>query len=45
MVITDEEYFKQLIPTLDIEGDEWMGGSYDTYDNLAEKVKEALEND
>ena len=24
---------------------EWMGGSYATYDNLAEKVKEALEED
>ena len=24
---------------------EWMGGSYATYDNLVEKVKEALEDD
>ena len=24
---------------------EWMGGSYATYDNLTEKVKEALEED
>ena len=24
---------------------EWMGGSYATYENLVEKVKEALEND
>ena len=27
------------------EDGEWMGGSYDTYDNLVEKVKEALEDD
>ena len=26
------------------EDGEWMGGSYATYDNLVEKVKEALEN-
>jgi hypothetical protein len=26
------------------EDGEWMGGSYATYDNLAEKVKEALED-
>ena len=25
------------------EDGEWMGGSYPTYDNLVEKVKEALE--
>ena len=25
------------------EDGEWMGGSYATYDNLVEKVKEALE--
>ena len=24
---------------------EWMGGGYATYDNLVEKVKEALEDD
>ena len=24
---------------------EWMGGSYATYENLVEKVKEALEDD
>ena len=24
---------------------EWMGGSYATYDNLVEKVKEALEDE
>ena len=27
----------------EFEDGEWMGGSYATYDNLAEKVKEALE--
>ena len=27
------------------EDGEWTGGSYATYDNLVEKVKEALEND
>ena len=27
------------------EDGEWMGGSYATYDNLLEKVKEALEDD
>ena len=27
------------------EDGEWMGGSYATYDNLVEKVKEALEDD
>ena len=26
------------------EDGEWMGGSYATYDNLVEKVKEALED-
>ena len=26
------------------EGDEWVGGSYATYDNLVEMVKEALED-
>ena len=26
------------------EDGEWMGGSYATYDNLVEKVKEAFEN-
>ena len=26
------------------EDGEWMGGSYATYDNLVEKVREALEN-
>ena len=29
----------------EFEDGEWMGGSYATYDNLAEKVKEALEED
>ena len=28
-----------------MEDGEWMGGSYATYDNLVEKVKEALEDD
>ena len=28
----------------EFEDGEWMGGSYATYDNLVEKVKEALEN-
>ena len=27
----------------EFEDGEWMGGSYATYDNLVEKVKEALE--
>ena len=27
------------------EDGEWMGGSYATYDNLVENVKEALEDD
>ena len=27
------------------EDGEWMGGSYATYDNLVDKVKEALEDD
>ena len=27
------------------EDGEWMGGSYATYDNLVEKVKEALEDE
>ena len=27
----------------EFEDGEWMGGSYATYENLAEKVKEALE--
>ena len=27
------------------EDGEWTGGSYATYDNLVEKVKEALEDD
>ena len=29
----------------EFEDDEWIGGSYATYDNLVEKVKEALEDD
>ena len=29
----------------EFEDGEWMGGSYATYDNLIEKVKEYLEND
>ena len=29
----------------EFEDGEWMGGSYATYDNLIEKVKEALEDD
>ena len=29
----------------EFEDDEWIGGSYATYDNLVEKVKEALEID
>jgi hypothetical protein len=29
----------------EFEDGEWMGGSYATYDNLTEKVKEALEED
>ena len=28
----------------EFEDGEWMGGSYATYDNLVEKVKEALED-
>ena len=28
----------------EFEDGEWMGGSYATYENLAEKVKEALED-
>ena len=27
------------------EDGEWMGGSYATYDNLVDKVKDALEDD
>jgi len=27
------------------EDGEWVGGSYATYDNLVDKVKEALEDD
>jgi hypothetical protein len=30
---------------LEYEDGEWMGGSYATYENLVEKVKEALEDD
>ena len=29
----------------EFEDGEWMGGSYATYENLVEKVKEALENE
>ena len=29
----------------EFEDGEWMGGSYATYDNLVEKVKEALEDE
>jgi len=29
----------------EFEDGEWMGGSYATYDNLVEKVKEILEDD
>ena len=29
----------------EFEDGEWMGGSYATYDNLVEKVKECLEDD
>ena len=29
----------------EFEDGEWMGGSYATYENLIEKVKEALEDD
>ena len=29
----------------EFEDGEWVGGSYATYDNLVEKVKEALEDD
>jgi len=29
----------------EFEDGEWMGGSYATYDNLVDKVKEALEDD
>jgi len=29
----------------EFEDDEWMGGSYATYENLVEKVKEALEDE
>ena len=29
----------------EFEDDEWVGGSYATYENLVEKVKEALEID
>ena len=28
----------------EFEDDEWIGGGYATYDNLVEKVKEALED-
>ena len=28
----------------EFEDGEWMGGSYATYNNLVEKVREALEN-
>ena len=28
----------------EFEDGEWVGGSYATYDNLVEKVKEALED-
>jgi len=29
----------------EFEGGEWLGGSYTTYENLVEKVKEYLEDD
>ena len=29
----------------EFEDGEWMGGSYATYENLVEKVKEALEDE
>ena len=29
----------------EFEDGEWVGGSYATYDNLVEKVKEALEDE
>ena len=29
----------------EFEDDEWIGGSYATYENLVDKVKEALEDD
>ena len=29
----------------EFEDGEWMSGSYATYDNLVEKIKEALEDD
>jgi len=29
----------------EFEDGEWMGGGYATYDNLVEKVKEALEDE
>jgi hypothetical protein len=29
----------------EFEDGEWMGGSYTTFDNLVEKVKEALEDE
>ena len=29
----------------EFEDGEWIGGSYATYENLVEKVKEALEDD
>ena len=29
----------------EFEDDEWISGGYATYDNLVEKVKEALEDD
>ena len=29
----------------EFEDGEWMGGGYATYDNLVERVKEALEDD
>ena len=29
----------------EFEDGEWMGGSYATYENLIDKVKEALEDD
>ena len=29
----------------EFEGEVWLGGSYTTYENLVEKVKEYLEDD
>ncbi len=29
----------------EFEDGEWTGGSYDTYDNLVERVREALEDE